>query len=202
MALTTKPLCMKKLQLVVTGMLLCCSMLLYAQQKEQNKTSPFPFSSINQAGLILGDDEYELLLQSINGVRYKSWFAGVGVGIDYYYLRSIPVFLDVRKTVRPGKWPLFVYGDVGVNMAWLKDADKEDLWYSSKINKGLYYDVGAGLDFKFKKSSFIISGGYSTKELHEVRTYAYIWGPPGLPDKRDFVDYQFSRLVLKAGFRF
>ena len=193
---------MKKVQLFLTGVIVCCCLLASAQQIEKNKTSHFPFSTINQAGLILGTEEYELLLQSINGVRYKSWFGGIGVGLDYYYMRSVPVFVDVRKMVLPGKWPLFVYGDVGVNVAWLKDADKESLWYSSKINKGLYYDVGAGFDFKIKKSSFIISGGYSTKELHEVRTYAYIWGPPGMPEKRDFVDYKFSRIVVKAGFQF
>ena len=193
---------MKRIQLVFTGVMLCCSLWLSAQQNGKSKTPVFPFSTINQGGLILGSDEYELLLQSINGVRYKSWFGGIGVGIDYYYLRSVPVFFEVRKMLQPGKWPLFVYGDVGTNMAWLKDSEKEDLWYSSKINKGLYYDIGAGFDFKLKKASFIISGGYATKELHEVRTYAYIWGPPGMPEKQDFVDYKFSRIVLKAGFQF
>ena len=193
---------MKRLHLFFTIILTSCCLLVCGQQKQKAKTSLFPFSSVNQAGLILGNEEYELLLQCINGVRYKSWFGGIGVGLDYYYSRSVPVFVELRKMALPHKWPLFVYGDVGVNVPWLKDSDKEELWYKVKVNKGLYYDVGAGFDFPLKKGSLVISGGYSTKEQHEVRTYAYIWGPPGMPEKRDFIDYKFSRIVVKAGFRF
>jgi hypothetical protein len=193
---------MKMKSLFWTGVLLCSCLWAGAQGGEKKKTSLFPFTSLNTAGLILGDDAYSLALQSINGVRHKSWFGGIGVGLDYYYMRSVPVFVDLRKMVRPGIWPLFVYGDVGLNIPWLKDSDKEGLWYGSKINNGLYYDVGAGFDFPLKKGSIILSGGYSIKALHEVQTYPNRRGQPGMPEQSDFVDYKFSRIVIKAGFRF
>jgi len=190
---------MKAFSMVCAALLVSC---LQANAQDKAKTSPFPFSSVNQAGLIVGDEKIDWHVQTINGVQHKSWFAGLGVGIDNYYTRSVPVFVDVRKMVRPGKWPLFVYADGGVNMPWIKKADKEELWYDSKMKAGLYYDLGAGFEFPIKKSAFLISGGYSTKKLEEERTYAYIWGPPGMPENKDFLHYKFSRVVLKAGFRF
>ncbi|MGV3656982.1 MAG: hypothetical protein ACO1NX_03475 [Chitinophagaceae bacterium] len=182
--------------------LLVWSLSANAQQEVQKEKETFSFSSINSIGAIFGDAERELALQTVNGVSYKSWFAGIGLGIDYYYFRSIPLFVDVRKMLRPGKWPVFAYGDVGLSIPWIKDEIKEGLWYTPGYKTGLYYDVGAGLEFPVKKNAVHISGGFSTKKMRELQRYPYIWGDPGRPDRIDRVNYKFSRLVIKAGFTF
>ncbi len=57
------------------------------------------FRSVNQVGILAGSSDANLQLQSINGIKYKTGFVGLGVGLDYYYARSIPVFLDLRKDI-------------------------------------------------------------------------------------------------------
>src|SRR5687768_4020311 len=63
-----------------------------AAQKQKPK-----FTSINQAGVTWGGSGQTLQLQSINGIFYKTFSAGVGVGLDYYWQRTIPLFIDLRK---------------------------------------------------------------------------------------------------------
>ncbi len=182
--------------------LLICSFAVMAQQEVQKSQETFSFNSINSVGVIVGDAERELALQTVNGVSHKGWFAGIGLGLDYYYFRSIPLFVDVRKMLRPGKWPLFAYGDLGLNIPWIKDSYKEALWYTPEFKSGLYYDVGGGLQFPVQKNAVYISAGFSTKHMRELQRYPYIWGDPNRPDKIDRVDYKFSRLIIKAGFTF
>lgn len=191
---------MKKIKLVPA----CCLLLLAmgAQAQAKREKEHFKFSSINTAGIILGDAEKELALQSINGVRYQGWFAGVGAGLDYYYQRSVPLFVDLRKLIFPAKTPLFVYADAGVNVPWPTKRDKERTWLQPDFKTGLYYEAGAGLFFQLPKTAIVFSGGLSVKEMREIQTYDAIWGRPGLPGRQDKVDYHLSRLVLKAGFQF
>ena len=73
----------------------------HAQKKNQAvKTSTkcaCGFQSLLQGGLLDGAAGPSWQLQTINGIYYKTWFAGIGVGLDYYTMRTIPLFLDLRK---------------------------------------------------------------------------------------------------------
>ncbi|HVK97035.1 MAG TPA: hypothetical protein VM368_04415, partial [Flavisolibacter sp.] len=55
-------------------------LICYSQKVEEK----FHFNSINQGGLLAGASDGTGLLQSINGVLHKTFFAGIGVGLDYY----------------------------------------------------------------------------------------------------------------------
>jgi hypothetical protein len=61
------------------------------------KNAAWQFHSINQLGLLEGQIGSAFQIQTINGAQYKSWFGGIGIGLDYYRFRSIPLFLDFRK---------------------------------------------------------------------------------------------------------
>ena len=63
-----------------------------AQQSKKIK-----FHSINNIGLLKGQVDDVLQLQTINGIKYKSFFGGVGIGLDNYYFKTIPLFVDLRK---------------------------------------------------------------------------------------------------------
>src|SRR5690349_5998233 len=56
----------------------------------------------NYIGLLEGEDKAAFQLQTIHGVQVKSWYAGAGVGLDYYMYRSIPVFFSVNKDITLG----------------------------------------------------------------------------------------------------
>ncbi len=82
----------------------------WAQKTEGNKIR---FHSINQFGIIAGASDANLQLQTINGIEKATWFVGIGTGIDYYYSRSIPLFLDIRKNVFSTQKTPFIMLTVG-----------------------------------------------------------------------------------------
>ena len=67
------------------------------------------FTTINQVGFLSGASGNALQLQSINGVKYKTYSLALGAGIDNYYLKSIPVFVDLRKNIFDRKQTPFLY---------------------------------------------------------------------------------------------
>src|SRR5215203_3590562 len=79
------------------------------------------FTSINQVGIGWGGSGEGLQLQTINGLSYKTYSAGIGIGLDYYWARTIPLFIDLRKNIFSKKQTPFVYADLGLNMPWVKE---------------------------------------------------------------------------------
>jgi hypothetical protein len=79
------------------------------------------FSSINQVGILKGSSDQTYQFQTINGVKYQTWFAGVGVGLEEYYLKTIPLFVDVRKSLFLDKASPFVYANLGASFPIDKD---------------------------------------------------------------------------------
>ena len=50
------------------------------------------FRSINSFGLIGGESQVSTAYQTVNGIRFSNWFSGVGVGIDNYQYKTLPLF--------------------------------------------------------------------------------------------------------------
>ena len=115
------------------------------------------FRTINSVGALIGENHPELLFQSVNGIKYKDWFVGIGVGLDQYEIVSLPLFLDVRMDFGNDKKG-FVYGDIGHNF-FLKDTRKDDFPNfnaSYKYSGGIYTDIGVGLRASFMKKIKIV----------------------------------------------
>ncbi len=170
-----------------------------AERKEKNRYS---FHSITGIGLLEGQQGSSLQLQTVNGVQYRTWFGGVGAGIDYYRFRGFPVFIDVRKYVTIRNASLFAYGDAGIHLPWVKKGEAS-IWYDSKLTKGLYYDAGLGYRLPVaKKYALVFSGGYSVKEIAEVwkQPIACITTP--CPEYRQRFDYTLRRISLRAAWAF
>ena len=62
----------------------------------QKKTCNLKFHSVNSLSFLNGENEVSAGLQSVNGLQRGNFFAGVGVGLDYYIHRSVPLFADLR----------------------------------------------------------------------------------------------------------
>ena len=163
--------------------------------------SKFGLQTLVQGGLLEGETGSAFQLQAINGVRHKTWAAGVGAGLDYYHARSVPLFLNLRKTFGSGKAP-FLYVSGGYNFPWLRVQDKE--WNYQSAKTGLYYDAGIGYQLPvLKNSALLFSAGYSVKE-YSTKAYSDVViaiypSPPS--DARTF-DYTLRRISIKAGLRF
>jgi hypothetical protein len=174
--------------------------------QSKNPPNPWRFQSIFNVGLLEGETGSAFQLETINGAQYKTWYAGIGLGLDYYRFRTIPLFLDMRKEFGRNASRVFIYGDGGISFSWLTDQQKMG-YTDAHFSNGLYYDLGLGYKALIgKRNALSISLGYSYKNLTEsYSAYDYGWGytpgPPG-PAPKEEINYHLNRLSIKMGWMF
>lgn len=184
-------------------LLLGCSQVSIWAQSTKKKT--YPFHSVNSLALVNGNNGVSAAMQTVNGFSGGPWFAGVGLGLDYYQYRSVPLFADVRYEMGQKRNKAFLYGNAGINFSWAQNYfyDEPVIWNgnrSNDFNNGFYSDAGIGLSAGCKNgNAFILSLGYSRKTMQEKITY--IDWRTGNP-QTDVNTYRFNRVILKTGFRF
>ncbi|WP_315816616.1 hypothetical protein [Paraflavitalea speifideaquila] len=185
-----------------------CSLVVtsWAQSSEKaptvRKSCSCGFSSINQLGIATGENNNSVLLQTINGFRYKTWFAGVGVGYDTYYAKTVPLFLDLRKSLFLKPSTPFLYLDGGVQFMGEKKTDKGS-YYTKQYHPGAYYDMGIGYQIGLRnKSAILMSAGYSQKYLkyHQYTEVVCIMAP--CPSYSSHYNFRLNRLAFKIGYQF
>lgn len=161
-----------------------------------NAQSKLKFANNNLVGLLSGSSSNALQLQTINGVSYKTFSFGIGVGIDNYYFKTIPVFADVRKYIFEKRQTPFVYIDVGSNFSTKKD--EGTTWQTITYQAGFYYDFGIGYKWTIGKQFHINSSfGFSQKKYGSRQEYHYVSDPPP-----DLYNYRLQRFTLKLGLGF
>jgi hypothetical protein len=178
-----------------------------AQQKNTNHF--FRFHSINNEGLILGQAGSAFQLQTTNGFQHQSWFGGVGIGLDFYRLRSIPLFADFRKEFGKSENKFFVFADAGINFHWASDKEAKQFPMNDKVKNGFYGETGIGYKIKLnQKIAVLFSGSYSYKKLVEegnnyiYYTYPIINGTDYPLPPKEKITYNLNRLILKLGVEF
>jgi hypothetical protein len=186
--------------LFLPALLFICYSL--AAQKKSDKPR-LQFSSQNYAGILEGGAGTSFQLQTINSVRYKTWFAGAGTGLDYYYQRSIPLFASVSKFFPKAKSALYFNGDAGINFAWAKNTG-DNFGYRGDFSPSLYWAGGAGYRFASKKRSdgFLINLGYSYKHIVQKNKITQPCLIPPCPTYDERYDFRLRRLSLKMGWMF
>jgi hypothetical protein len=184
-----------------TLLLLFNCVMQYCSAQDGNKK--LRLQSISSVGLLNGYSGPSLALQTILGGYYQHSFLGVGVGLDYYRYRSIPLFVDMRHEFGKGKRSLFLYGDIGYNYECVaKRKMKESFTYTlqHRFYGGSYYDAGLGYKVGFNKSNaLLLSAGYTFKKLQsEVGSGVCPFIGPCYNAVQTY-RYYLSRLVIKAG---
>ena len=166
----------------------------------------FSFSSQTYVGIVSGEDYTELQIQAINGVKINKWFGGIGTGIDWYYLRSVPLFASVNRDIfQKGKKTFLLTADAGINFPW---KDERYYWIDyvsdSKQSPGLYWAGGISYKFGVGKSdnAVLLNFGYSYKQAKETVTNIYpCFSPPCTPNVESF-NYKLKRLSVRIGWAF
>ena len=101
---------MKKIVLLfATGLLF---LTVEAQSGKEKKS--IVFSSINSVNYFSGTTDMQLGLSTTNGIRYKSWFTGVGLSFDPYGHKGDAIYLEVSKSIGKNVWQPFVNIDAGI----------------------------------------------------------------------------------------
>lgn len=176
---------------------------LLGQEKttEKKKGCGCSFSSVNQIGLLAGETEKSFQIQTINGLRYRTWMVGAGVGIDGYLYPSIPLFLQIRKEFNLKSNVFFIYNDIGLNYAMIS-SDQKSFRGAGGYDPGVYYDGGIGYKVLIKKQALLFSGGFSLKEFKENRSGIACSFFRPCTDQVDVYSYSFNRLSFKVGIQF
>jgi hypothetical protein len=187
---------------VLTGCVFITSAQEANQEQPAKKGCSCSFSSINQIGDLYGSKGAYFQVQTINGIRYKTWFAGVGAGIDFYTRGGFPVFLDVRKDVfEKGSTP-FLYADAGIHLVHDRK-EEESQWYQNTYSNGFYGDAGLGYKLDLHGAGrLLVSAGYSYKNIN--RRYEYVSTCPTARCYENYYTYKsyLHRLSLKLGLQF
>ena len=174
----------------------------------QKKTNTYKFHSINSLSFLNGDNEVSAGLQSINGFQKGGLFAGIGVGLDYYIHRTVPLFADVRYEFGKSKNKFFAYADGGINFHWIEENYSGGpivIWdggsdRSGVFHNGIYTDAGLGYRVANKKGGgLVLSLGHTHKSLKETVTYQD-WRTREM--LTDIYRYKLNRIVLKVGWKF
>ena len=170
----------------------------------QHKKPTFKFNSINSIGLLSGEMQNKFTFQTINGLQYKSLFAGVGAAFDNYGYHSIPVFMDLRKTFGHSHWQPFVYVDGGINLPLLSN-DLENNWANTyKIQNTFYGEAGFGVNRKLNRIlQFNFSMGYSYKHFSYIQyttDYYNMYFQPSSNSTQ--YDFYYRRISIKTGLQF
>ncbi len=182
--------------------------IIHAQQKK----SLFKFGSINSIGLLNGQSQTIFTMQTINGIKYKTWFTGLGASLDAYGYRSIPAFVDIRKTFGNKTLQPFVYADAGINFPLYSNALPRKLYGSDayKLYNSFYGETGIGISRKINnKLKFVISAGYSYKHFSYLQYNRYYYSgpvllvqyPPYMNNNTQY-DFYYRRLSVKMGLQF
>ena len=173
----------------------------------QKKNTTYKFHSINNILLINGNNATTAGLQSINGFQKGNLFAGVGIGLDYYLYRTVPLFVDFRYEFGKTKNKFFAYADGGVNFDWVEEEYNDGpifIWdgsrNTSEFHNGAYTDVGLGYMVGTKKGGgLVLSLGHSYKSLEKTISYQD-WRTQ--ETITDVYNYNLNRIVLKVGWKF
>jgi hypothetical protein len=161
------------------------------------KKTPFVFNSYNSFGFVAGQSPLAVTVQTVNGIAFNKWFVGAGFGMDDYFERSLPVFIDVKRAFEFKKSHLFLYADAGSHLI-LKDNKKINPFSSFSTSGNLYIDAGMGIKIKTsRKSHLFFSIGNTLKNITETETSI----DTGFPYKNETV-YKLSRISFRMGYQF
>jgi len=170
---------------------------------QDDKKEKITYSSQISAGIIEGEQRTSFHIETLNGIKYRTWFGGVGTGLDYYYFRSIPVYLSAKKYLSPRNHSFYLQGDGGLNFAWDESSIRSWNQVGSDFKPGLYWNgsigFATGLD---RKNSFSFGVGYSHKFLKEIKEIAVECFNPPCENTYEVYRYNLSRLMLRLGWQF
>jgi hypothetical protein len=167
-------------------------------QQTTGRLAHLKYGAQLEIGGIAGPSDQALSVQAINGVRYQSFFFGAGADIDWYYLRSVPVFAHLQKFFFKQRSAPLVYAQLGGNLPWMPQTLEYNSRRPNTYQGGVYYAAGLGYLLKIDKRFYLLfNAGYSVKKMGETR-----YPLTGDRQSSDEFYYTLRRLTLRLGFGF
>lgn len=175
----------------------------FAQLPTKHKMGELPqFKSYNTIQVLNGSTTTSMGVFSVNGIQSKRIFIGLGLGYDYYYLRSIPLFLEARYNLAGKVRKVQVFANGGANFA-VKQSNKLFENKTGPYKIGRYWSTGFDYYVPIKSFAFTLGLAYSTKQIIQM-VDSYSWNPTlgridNIPIKED---YGLNRIAIRMGWMF
>lgn len=103
--------------------------------------------------------------------------AHLGLAIDYYYLRSVPVFFEIQGALGRQPRHFFAYAGGGLNLAWPTEQERNmggggwGIITPVAHGSGVYSQIGVGRTLgKVRGRGFALRLGHSFKSFSESYT--------------------------------
>jgi hypothetical protein len=159
-----------------------------------------------QGGLLEGEAGSALQFGFTGGIKTKTWTTGIGAGIDYYRVRSLPLYLNMEKRLFNRIQTPFAYVNGGYHFTWRSSQNRMawEWWPGNAETKGgLYYAAGLGYQLPvLTKTALFFAAGYSFKQFTEERmgtVNCIMWPCPEISEK---FTHRLRRLSVTTGLRF
>jgi len=172
-----------------------------------NAQKKIKFSTQNYIGFLTGSSDNALQLQTINGISFNKWFTGLGAGIDWYYERSVPVFVSAERGFQvTQKKNIYFSAAAGANLPWRQEY-RDDLdwsWTTSKTSPGFYWNAGFGYRINIGKQddAVLLNLGFSNKFYKEKVSSTYPCLVAPCPVNTESFNYNLRAVSLKLGYGF
>lgn len=198
---------MRKILLIVVVTFM--TTVLFAQSSSIKKSGIWNPWGIAEAGIVWGASEPIADLRLQGGVSKNNWQLGVGLASDNYRFKSLPMYLQARKTFTSGKRRPFILASAGYNFATEPDHSANWAWGPGiwgpntiyQYNSGYYAELGAGYAFRaHKKWGFNLSFSYTRKTMTE-KYDATIWNGSVSENTVNENIYRMNRFAIRIGIR-
>jgi hypothetical protein len=155
-------------------------------------------------GLLEGQAGGAFQLNATAGIKTGTWTTSVGTGLDYYRVRSIPVFLQVQKRLLNRQQTPFAYAAGGYHFVWMKEVYQDWNWNEqSSTRGGVYFGGGIGYQLPaLKKAALYFAAGYSYKQYVQEQTGVFPCLIAPCPEYKEKFNHRLRRLSVTTGLRF
>jgi len=168
----------------------------------KNKNLLSNFHSYNTVQLLNGSTTTSAAIISVNGFQFHHFFTGIGVGYDYYYRRSIPLFVETRYNVVGKIRKLQLFANAGANFI-VNQQNKNFVNKTGPYKTGRYWSAGFDYFIPVKTDALTIGIAYSSKQVIQM-VDNYTWNPllnrsENIPIKEE---YLLNRMAVRLGWVF
>ncbi len=168
-------------------------------------TGKVQYSGMYEMGMLIGKAYTKANPQIVQGISFKNYFTGIGVALDPYGFRTIPVFAQFRYSLYQAKSSPFAFASLGVSIPWNngvlpeKYFNTNETWHTLKTSP--YAEVGIGYKIKLNDGHAInLLAGYCYKRFSYTEKNSYYTYE--LQQYEDQYSYDYRRVSLRVGFQF
>jgi hypothetical protein len=169
----------------------------------QESLSKSRLNTIATVGMAAGESTAKPLFQLTSGFSYDRWFTGIGIGLDHYNFKSIPLFADWRMNFGKSS-SAFLYANGGYNFPYNNKSNDNTFYKTSdRFYGGFYMDAGLGYRIHLNSLDRILfSAGYSRKNIINKVGYTYpCFNPPCNEETYEY-HYNLGRIITKLSWEF